>query len=127
MATLGFSDILLLIAIIVGIYFFIRLVRYSIKTKKRFIIFLFSFLTTILLLSLPFHYLVDRNKVLLKANFTFSNTFVTDADIDKLTENYNNASVTEKFAIMNEPFFRTLSDAGIIFDTKKRVQNENKE
>ena len=79
----------------------------------------FIILIIILLgITLPFHYVPSHLKVFPKNNFTFSHTIVTQDDIDNLVERYNDASFFEKQAIKNEPFFRKLTEEGIIYEKK---------
>ena len=70
-------------------------------------------------LTLPFHYLPSRLKVFPKNSLTFSHTFVSESDIEELVEQYNNASFFERLAIEKDPFFRKLSEKGIIHDVDK--------
>ena len=95
----------------------------------------------LLLATLPFHYII-RNvpvidsktglqysqsttfKVYAKDNFTFSNTFIFQEDIDKLIDRYNNASYLERQAINQESFMRKLMEKGIIVE--KNIEEENK-
>lgn len=52
-----------------------------------------------------------------KDNLSFSNTYISQDDIDKLIERYNDASFFEKQAINQEPFVRKLMEKGIIVET----------
>ncbi|NPA67167.1 MAG: hypothetical protein GXO50_01010, partial [Chlorobi bacterium] len=52
------------------------------------------------------------------SRLTFNHTLVLQSDIDKLLEQYNNASFFEKLAIKKEPFFRKLTEEGIIYEEK---------
>ncbi len=67
---------------------------------------------------LPFHYIPSRLMVFPKDNLTFSNTFITQKDIDKLVDRYNQASFFQKQAINQEPFVRKLMEKGIIVEVK---------
>ncbi len=69
-------------------------------------------------LTLPFHYVPSHMKVFPKSRLTFNHTLVLQSDIDKLLEQYNNASFFEKLAIKKEPFFRKLTEEGIIYEEK---------
>ena len=53
-------------------------------------------------------------KVFTKDSFTLSNTFITQSDVDKLIDRYNNASPLEQQAINQEPLMRKLKEKGII-------------
>ncbi|NOZ35912.1 MAG: hypothetical protein GXO80_11515 [Chlorobi bacterium] len=70
-------------------------------------------------LTLPFHYVPSHLQVFPKNSLTFSHTFVSESDIDKLVEQYNNASFFEKLAIEKDPFFRKLTEKGIIHEVDK--------
>lgn len=74
----------------------------------------------ILGLALPFHYVFYKNDydftMFPKNEMTFSNTFLTDEDIDGLIKRYNDASFFEKQAINSEPLMRKLREKGIIIE-----------
>jgi hypothetical protein len=59
-----------------------------------------------------------------KDHFSFSNTFIFQDDIDKLTDRYNNASFFEKQAINQEPLMRKLREKGIIFEKDKSNEED---
>ena len=65
---------------------------------------------------LPFHYALEYGMVFPKEHLSFSNTFVTSKDVDKLIKRYNNASLFEQHAIRQEPLARKLFEKGIIID-----------
>jgi len=77
-------------------------------------------LVIILGLILPFHYVPSHLKVFPKDNFTFSYTIITQSDIDKLLERYNDCeTIFQKQSISNELLFRKLSEKGLIYYDKK--------
>lgn len=51
-----------------------------------------------------------------KNQITFSNTVLTDEDIEGLIKRYNDASLYERQAINNEPLMRKLKEKGIIIE-----------
>ncbi len=61
-----------------------------------------------------------------KDHLTFSNTFITQEDIDNLVERYDNASFFERNAMNNEPFVRKLKEKGIIYDKTSQDNEEEK-
>jgi hypothetical protein len=69
-------------------------------------------------LTLPFHYVPSRLKVFPKNNLSFNYTIVTENDITKIINMYNNASLFQKQAINNEPLVRKLMEHGIIEEKK---------
>ena len=68
----------------------------------------------IIIAALPFHYLPDHMMVFPKENFTFSNTFVFQSDVNNLINRYNNASFIEKISMRKDPLVRKLMEKGII-------------
>ena len=78
------------------------------------------FTVIILGATLPFHYIPEHSMIFPKDNLTFSNTYTSQEDIDKLIDRYNNASIFEKQAINQEPFMRKLMEKGIIMETKNK-------
>lgn len=75
--------------------------------------------------TLPFHWVFHGSvRVLLKDNLTFSNTFVTKSDVDKLIQRHNNASFFEQLSIRDESLVRKLIEAGIIVNVTDKNNNE---
>jgi gliding-associated putative ABC transporter substrate-binding component GldG len=74
--------------------------------------------------TLPFHYIPSGLIMFPKDHFSFSNTFIFQDDIDKLTDRYNNASFFEKQAINQEPLMRKLREKGIIFEKDKSNEED---
>jgi len=70
-------------------------------------------------ITLPFHYIPSRFEAFPKDTFTFSNTIISEQDIEDLISRYNNASIFEKLRIADEPLFKKLSEKGIIVEEKK--------
>lgn len=73
----------------------------------------------LLFLTLPFHYILSRDKIFLKDSFTFKNTFITEKDINDIITRQNEASFLEKIAINNDPLMKKLLQEGIITETDK--------
>src|SRR5690554_2181727 len=67
--------------------------------------------------TLPFHYVPSRAMVFPKESLTFSNTFISQADIDRLIDRYNNAGLIEKITIRQEPLVKKLLETGVISDS----------
>jgi hypothetical protein len=63
--------------------------------------------------TLPFHYIPSRQMVFPKEHLTFSNTFITQADIDRLIERHN-SSFFDALAMMDDPLSRKLIEKGVI-------------
>ena len=82
-------------------------------------------LVVVLLLTLPFHYLPSHLMVFPKDNFTFSNTFIFQSDIDQLIEKYNSNNLIEKMSMMNEPLFKKLKEKGLIYNIDETKSNKN--
>ena len=92
----------------------------SLKIKARTGWLIGIIIAVILIATLPFHYSWDYEMIFPKTHLTFSNTFITYEDVDKILERYNNASFGERMAISQEPFMRKLMEKGII-----RQENSN--
>lgn len=78
-----------------------------------------------LVMTLPFHYIPTNLTAFPKDNFTFSNTFIFQSDIDQLIEKYNSASFIEKMSMMNEPLFKKLKEKGLIYNIDEAKSNKN--
>jgi hypothetical protein len=78
-------------------------------------------LTVIIIIgaTLPFHYVPSHLAVFPKDNLTFSNTFITETDIDELLKRYNDASSFEKQSINQEPLMVKLRAKGIVKEEGK--------
>lgn len=76
----------------------------------------------VLFITLPFHYVFYDGNVIVfaKENFTFSKTIVTETDVTRYIENYNNGNMFERLAITNEPLHKKLVDEGIIYFEDKK-------
>lgn len=91
-----------------------------VKKKNKTLKWIIIILVIILGLILPFHYVPSQLMVFPKDNLTFSHTIITQEDIDKLLERYNDCeTIFQQQSIRNEPLFRKLSEKGIIYDEKK--------
>ena len=76
-------------------------------------------LIIILGLTLPFHYVPSELKMFPKDNLSFSNTIITQKDVDNLLERYNSCeSIFQQQIIAEEPLFKKLNERGLIY-TKK--------
>lgn len=67
-------------------------------------------------LTLPFHYLPQHGKILMKANLTFKNTIVTNSDIERIVDQFNNANFMQQMQMRQDPFIKTLLDSGVMFE-----------
>jgi hypothetical protein len=84
---------------------------------------IFAAIAVVIMLAatLPFHYLWDHSKILMKDNLTLSNTFVTAKDLNKILDRFNEASLLEKEAILRDPWVIKLTKEGIFdfYDSRK--------
>jgi len=78
------------------------------------------FSAILLLFFLSFHIVPSRLMIFPKENLSFSNTFITQKDINELIERYNNAFF-ERFSIQQEPLFKKLMEKGVIYDKSKKT------
>ena len=88
------------------------------RTKKS-SVFIGGILIVFLLACLFFHFIPDRGIIFPKDTPTFNNTFISQSDIDKLIDRFNNASVFEQQAINQEPLMRKLMEKGIVHNVEK--------
>ncbi len=78
------------------------------------------FILVILGLTLPFHYVPSQLRMFPKEHFTFKNTIITEEDINKIIETYNNASnIFEQNTFNNDPFIKTLREQEILVTETK--------
>ena len=56
----------------------------------------------------------DAFTIFPKSYFTFSNSIITQSDVNQLIDKYNNATHFERVSMQNEPFFKTLMEKGLI-------------
>ena len=77
-------------------------------------------LSVLLTLILPFHYIPSRGMILTKENLSFRFTIITEHEIGKLIDRFNNASISEKSAINSEPVVRVLMAKGILEESKSK-------
>ena len=83
----------------------------------------FLILVIVLITTLPFHYVFqDGIKVIPKDNFTFSNTFVSDSDINKIITRYNGENFFGKLEMRKEPLVKKLIENDIL---RKKIENIN--
>lgn len=70
--------------------------------------------------TLFFHVLILNGdfSVFPKEHVTFSDTFITQKDVNVLIDRYNNASFLERNAIEQEPLVRKLREKKIIIDNQ---------
>jgi len=73
--------------------------------------------------TLPFHYIPSRLLAFPKDQLTFSNTFITEADIENIINQFNNASLFERVAMLNDPFLKKLKEKNIIVDASNKSPN----
>ena len=81
----------------------------------------------ILILTLPFHYFIGRDdnfSIFPKNQITFSNTFITQEDIEELIKRYNDASLYEKQAMNSEPLVRKLREKGLLVEKETFKKDE---
>jgi PKD repeat protein len=103
-------------------------VNYNWKKYSKYISY-FIILSVLLLATLPFHYIIGNSYksilfpykivVFTKDHWTFSNTFITQSDIDSLVKRYNDASYFEKLQIRDEPLTKKMMEKGIIIEKKE--------
>jgi len=79
---------------------------------------LFFVLFIILIVTLPFHYVIGDFKMFPKENLTFSHTFIFKSDIDKIIEDYNQSGFVEKIQMRADPFYKKLLEEGLIVEEK---------
>lgn len=94
------------------------------KSRKSYVGWIIFFVI-VLGLTLPFHYVPSAMRMFPKDHFTFKHTIITQKDIDKIIDRFNNASILEQTSINNDPFIRTLREQGIIVDKDKKNNNDN--
>ena len=77
--------------------------------------------------TLPFHYVFSNGSladVFPKDNLTFSNTFITQQDIDDLIKRYNDAGLIDKLSMRQDPLYKELMEHGIIREDNKNTENQ---
>lgn len=115
--------ILGILFILASIYFRKTILDYNIgnvfnNIMKGFYRFL-GIMAIIFIISTPFmHYYPSRLMAFPKNSITLSHTFITDEDVEKAINQFNNASFMEKTALMNDPFYKKLQEKGITYDVK---------
>jgi hypothetical protein len=82
----------------------------EIKSAKRY----YGWFVLYLLLNLGFHFAPSKMLFFPKDHFTFSNTILTDDDINSIISRYNNAGITEKTIILQDPLINKLFEKGLI-------------
>lgn len=88
------------------------------KSKRNYKVTFGVIIIILIGLTLPFHYLPEHGKVLMKANLTFKNTIVMNSDIERIVNQYNNASFMQQAQMRQYPFIQTLMESGVLFDRK---------
>jgi hypothetical protein len=88
--------------------------RYEGKKRSSSIIILS--IIGLLIFTLSFHIVLgsDAFTIFPKSYFTFSNSIITQSDVNQLIDKYNNATHFERVSMQNEPFFKTLMEKGLI-------------
>lgn len=105
----------------------------KLKPKKRNSLLLFfviiSFIT--LFITLPFHYLYIYKygefkfiKVLKKSNLSFDRTFMEVDEINKIIDQYNNASPFEKTILKNDVFLKKILALSAEYSKEQETINE---
>ena len=102
--------------IIAGIAFLILIFKiFKEASKSKNSIFWFSAIVIILVVSiLAFHFVPTRLMIFPKDNFTFSNTYISEDDIEEAIERYNNASIFEQVALRNDPLIKKLLEKKLV-------------
>lgn len=108
---------LILLMVIISIVLIWGIIKFIKSSKKP--TYLIVFLVVLLGATLPFHYIPSKLMVFPKNNFTFSNTIITEEDIDQIIERYNSANIFEQTALNNEPLVRKLREVGVIINKDK--------
>lgn len=109
-------DILTLIIVgIITIYIIIEFI-----TSKNKTMFGLIFVLILITASLPFHYIPSKFMAFPKNTLTFSNTIITEEDIDNIIERYNNSNIFEQTALNNEPLIRKLREVGVLIDNGEK-------
>lgn len=76
--------------------------------------------------SLPFHYVPSTLMMFPKENLTFSNTIITQGDIDALIKRHNECNnIFQTLPIRNEPLLRKLMEHGLIVEKKSNESDNN--
>ena len=86
------------------------------KIKKRSSSIIIISLIGLLIFTLSFHIFLgsDAFTIFPKSYFTFSNSIITQSDVNQLIDKYNNASLFERVPMQNEPFFKKLVEKELI-------------
>jgi hypothetical protein len=84
--------------------------------KKRSSSIIILSLIGILIFTLSFHIFLgcDAFTIFPKSYFTFSNSIITQSDVNQLIDKYNNATLFERVSMQNEPFFKKLVEKELI-------------
>ena len=90
----------------------------EVKPKRNIKVILGIIVIILIGLTLPFHYLPQHGKILIKANLTFKNTIVTNSDIKNIVDRYNNGNFMQQAQMRQDPFIQTLLESGVLFDMK---------
>lgn len=88
--------------------------RYEGKKRSSSIIILS--IIGLLIFTLSFHIVLgsDAFTIFPKSYFTFSNSIITQSDINQLIDKYNNATLFERLSLQNDPFFKKLMEKELI-------------
>jgi len=84
--------------------------------KKRSSSIIILSLIGLLIFTLSFHIFLGNNgfTIFPKSYFTFSNSIITQSDVNQLIDKYNNATLFERVSMQNEPFFKKLVEKELI-------------
>jgi hypothetical protein len=84
------------------------------NSSKSGLIYLVIFVLLILFATLPFHYYLTNFKVFPKDHLTFSNTFITEEDVNDCIKKFEDASLFEKVSLLNDSFIKKLIENNIL-------------
>jgi len=86
------------------------------KIKKRSNSIIILSLIGLLVFTLSFHIFLgnDGFTIFPKSYFTFSNSIITQSDVNQLIDKYNNATLFERASMQNDPFFKKILEKELI-------------
>jgi hypothetical protein len=88
---------------------------------KKIILGILIQIAIIFVLAVCFHLYIGNGgiKIFAKESLSLSHTIITQDDIGKIIDQYNNADIFERNRLKNDPLFRKLIDEKIIFFENK--------
>jgi hypothetical protein len=85
-------------------------------------IYLLLFIGLLLLLTLPFHYIIPNGSnpwhMFPKENLSFNHTFTTAQELSDISEKYHDASPVDQLEMSNDPFIRKLVEEDALYTIK---------